>query len=365
MSINPSDLAALTSMYENAGALQLKELEQKYNLGKSQIANAMKIAQMESKDKRYGIEAVREVGLANIAQMKLEMEKIGIPRVEIEKYVAEKNYEIAAAELALKREVDIAGLTGEYEGKQTLDAQEQHFRQQLDAAKFGAELASTPDTYYQARRYAANDLPRLMGMGTQYGAAMEGSPTPGVARMGEFLGQSAYAANPDPNGQRVGITDPGFDPNAAARRGTPPPTPYGGQAPSGYTADQAPQAGAAVSAQEGERINYIGGGGPVESVATQQQQDARAKQIAQIAKAVPPSPYDGLNDQDASTLKLMESIYKRGGAGVAGGELERLNASGRIGFLRSAGNLLGYSPKEFESEYQMYRPSQGASNLAG
>jgi hypothetical protein len=92
--------------------------------------------------------------------------------------------------------------------------------------------------------------------------------------------------------------------------------------------------------------------------------DPRTKQVAQIAKASPPSVYDGLNEQDQNTLKLMESIYKRGGQGVAGGELERMGTAQK-GFMSSAGRLLGYDPEDFQRQYQMYRPSQGSSALAG
>jgi hypothetical protein len=339
-------------MYENAGALQLKQIENQYSLGKAQLSNALKIAQMDSKDKRYGIETQRDIAREQIAQARLEMEKIGIPRVEIERFVAEKNYEIAQIELALKREVAEAELTGMFEGNPTLAAKkmEQELglaegaltgvyqgqrtlagqQQDLEVAKFGQQLASTPDTYYQSRRFAANDLPRLMGFSNQFAPQDMGSPTPGVARMGEMLGYNAYAA------------------------GQPAATPYGGAAPTGAM----PVSASPVTA---------GGADPAAQQATTgtPQDDARVKQLQAIAKAVPPSPYDGLDDQDASTLRLMESIYKKGGQAIAGGELERLKASGRIGFLNSAGTLLGYDPKELESQYQMYRPSQGQSNLAG
>jgi hypothetical protein len=68
-----------------------------------------------------------------------------------------------------------------------------------------------------------------------------------------------------------------------------------------------------------------------------------------------------LNEQDTSTLRLMESIYKQGGQSIAGGEYERLKSSGRLGYLQSAGRLLGYDPKEMESQYQSYRPAQGSA----
>jgi hypothetical protein len=92
--------------------------------------------------------------------------------------------------------------------------------------------------------------------------------------------------------------------------------------------------------------------------------DPREKQVAAIAKASPPSPYDGLNEQDQSTLKLLESVYKRGGQGIQGGEMERMGTAQR-GFMASAGRLLGFDPDDLTRTYQQYRPAQGSSSLAG
>jgi hypothetical protein len=343
-------------MYENAGALQLKEIQNRYNLGKAQLSNAMKIAQMDSRDKRYGIETQRDIAREQIAQARLEMERIGIPRVEIERFVAEKNYEIAQIEIALKREVAEAELTGMFQGNPTMAARKMEQElglaegaltgvyqgkrtlagQQHDLAvsQFGAQLASTPDTYFQARRFQGVDMPRLMGGAGAATTGPTGDPTPGVATMGAYLaGQDPYGAG-------------------APAAGGPTPTPYGGAAPTG--AGAAPAAAPDTAAGAPATPAPAPGGGP----------DPNAQQLAAIAKASPPSPYDGLNEQDTATLKLMESVYKRGGQAIAGGELERLAASGRIGFLRSAGNLLGYSPQDLESQYQAYRPSQSAGNLA-
>src|SRR6185436_15712186 len=97
-----------------------------------------------------------------------------------------------------------------------------------------------------------------------------GTPRPGAPALGStdprltaYGGPSGTAAGAEP---RNGITDPGFNPNAAAQRGG---GGYGITDP-GWSAPSA---------------------------------DERYKQIAQIAKASPPSPYDGLDDQDAATLR--------------------------------------------------------------
>jgi len=92
--------------------------------------------------------------------------------------------------------------------------------------------------------------------------------------------------------------------------------------------------------------------------------DPRQKQLAQIAKASPPSPFDGLNETDQATLKLIESVYKRGGQGIQGGELERMGKA-QTGFMSSAGKLLGYDPEDLYQTYRHYRPSQGSASLAG
>lgn len=92
--------------------------------------------------------------------------------------------------------------------------------------------------------------------------------------------------------------------------------------------------------------------------------DPRIKQLADVAKASPPSPYDGLSDTDATTLRLMESIYKQGGQAMAGGEYERLGTAQK-GFLSSAGTLLGYDPNDLVQTYKQYRPTQDDSRLAG
>src|SRR5205085_9256996 len=109
-----------------------------------------------------------------------------------------------------------------------------------------------------------------------------------------------------------------------------------------------------------EQMGYIQGGDAGSTYGTD---DRRQKQIAAIAKASPPSVYDGLNESDAATLKLLESVYKRGGQGIAGGELERMGTAQR-GFLASAGNLLGYDPADLERSYKGYRPAQDSGRLA-
>jgi hypothetical protein len=181
--------------------------------------------------------------------------------------------------------------------------------------------------------------------------------------------------------QQIGITDPGYaaptpDDRYGAMTGVSKPAiPQAAYGSAGddmlYAQSAQPTTavygGPAVSATVGPQ-GYAMPSWYTQQAAGQSQypsQDPRQKQAAMLAKALPPSPYDGLNDQDTAALKGMEAIYKQGGQGIAGGEYERLKASGRLGFMQSAGRLLGYDPKELESQYAAYRPSQGSSRMAG
>jgi hypothetical protein len=469
------DQDALARMYNNAGKLEKQKIEQTYKLGKEEIKARLKIASQSSKDTRFGIEQERDaarerveqarqemlrIGIpqmeinrfvaestAEIARQELglrreiflaesglardqlakdirEMEQIGIPRVEIERYAAEKQAELGQLEYTLKRDafveeqrqygIDFEEARRQYDtthaeearqfnvgasgylqtggtlsqpeqarmnqiqarddelraagqpgvggddllelqryqtqlssggGQQrTLEGQELDRQYALDVmqfgadeaerrrqyalsvSKFGAELASTPDTFYQSRRFQGVDVPRLLGGAGAATQDVQGGPTPGVATMGAYLGGQ------DPYGGGGGPSWAGTSYPAGTT------SPYGGSA-----------AGAAQPAAPGT----LGLPGTPE--------DDRAKQVGRLASLSPPSPYDGLNEQDTSTLRLMESIYKQGGQSIAGGEYERLKSSGRLGYLQSAGRLLGYDPKEMESQYQSYRPAQGSA----
>jgi hypothetical protein len=280
--MTPEQQTALSGMYDSAGALQLKQIEQSYSLGQDQIKNSFKIAQMNSKNQQAATEATREYQRGQLAQAREQMEKIGIPQVEIQRYVAEKNYEIAKEELGIK-----------------------HQNYALDVAKYGSQLESQPDSYFQARRFQAFEAPRLLGQDTST-ASVYGGPTPQISTLGARLaGQDPYA-------------------NAAATSG----------------------------------VGAAGADGVMGTA------DDRAKTVSSIVKASPPSPYDGLDAQDAATLKLMEAVYAKGGQGAARGSLERLQASGGMGFMNSAGTALGYDPNAYKAEYDAYAPKQGSGSLA-
>jgi hypothetical protein len=449
------DYDALARMYDSAGALQAKQIGNQYKLGKEEIKARLKIASQSSKDTRFGIEQERDAARERVEQARAEMERIGIPDMEIRRFVAESTAEIARQELGLKREIFLAesglardqlakdiremeeigiprveieryaaekaaelgqleyglkrdafveqqrqygidfaearrqfdtahaeearqfnvGASGymqtggqlaqpeqarmnqiqarddelraaggpgvggndllelqryqqtlatgggeqrtlqgqELDRQYALDVQrfgadeaERRRRYGLDVAKLGTELSQTPDQYFAARRFQGMDVPRLLGGAGAPTLSVYGGPTPQIATM------QARLSGQDP--ASVGAPMAGSGPGSVGLPGTP--------------------------------------------------EDDRQKQLAAIAKASPPSPYDGLDDSDSATLRLMESIYKKGFNQIPGGELERLQASGRMGFLTSAGKLLGYSPEQEIANYQAYRPTQGQANLA-
>lgn len=644
----PNDPAAadrLTRMYESGTQARLREIEDRMKLGKAQIAGSYREALLRSGDARLGIEEAREYHRGQLEQARQEMERLNIPDMEIRRFVAEHNYEIAKGELEYKkdlaqaqigdyasqdraRQADAAykmgvlqqardemlqmgipkmlvdryvaettaayqqgqlGLTRDQmeqigipamltdrysaeaqaayqQGQLGLTAQqqqqtatEQQRRYALDVAKYGTELASTPDRYFQAQQFAAQ-APRLLGL--QAGAGPAGGPTPGINQMGSLLARAteglehqatpyqlpgfptAPAYTPPPVRAQPGFptmpaytapplgpvpTFPGF---AGAGPATPPVAQPGvpqggvpdmgagpndenyllhtqggvpGHAAGGWVGLRGPELGwlgeqgpeyvvpnggnpmmagggdqsalAAASARQyggyGGDTLYAGGGGAFDEsggaygfdpaayktgvyhlpgyqqpAATAREPDLsalgpdeqaryrqlmarraqilasggpgldgpdvgelqryqarvrqpryptgtgtyggptagarptyaggpqappassygagdpREKQLAQIAKASPPSPFDGLSDTDQATLRLMQSIYSKGGQAIQGGELERLGPSQK-GFMKSAGSLLGYDYNDLERSYAAYRPAQGSAALAG
>lgn len=348
---------------EQRGKIELERIRKEYKLGREDIENRFRIASMESGDRRARIEFEREAMREELALAREEMERIGIPTLELEREIAATNREIALGELAYKnatleeekrqfneemgfdREkfaedtrrfgleyaLAEAEASGYLNGAPTLererflgDQAERDRRFQFDVSQFGAQLSATPDTYWQAQRFQANDLPRLLGQQVA-STPMYGGPTPQISTLGARLG----AAMP---GATVGA-----QPWAATTTGSVPGVAQGGPVNAPGT-------------------DPTGGGMPGP--------DERAKQLAAIARAAPPSPYDGLSEQDAAALRLIETVYKKGGQGVNGADYERLRASGRLGYLQSAGKLLGYDPKEFEAQNLAYRAVQGSGAAA-
>jgi len=599
----PSDQEAadrLARMYEAGTQAKMKELQDRYKLGKAQIDGSYREALLRSGDTRAGIEEAREYHRGQLEQARQEMLQLGIPKLQIDQFLAAANTEIARGELQYKQyaaQGDVAykqgvlqqardemlqmgipkvmvdrfvaesnaayqrgelglkreemerigipkmltdrysaeaqsayqqgqlGLTAQQQQQQAI---EQQRRYALDVAKYGTELASQPDRYFQAQQFAAM-APRLLGL--QGTAGPGGGPTPGINQMGSLLAQATEGlqnqATPyqmptfptmpgysDPGGSPFpqfptmpaytapplgpmpqfptaqfgpmaplttpwGTTVPGYpgsqppgapaDPAAPGVTmggipdlGGPPPGEYyttnsggmqggGGQSTLAQQSDAQYQAlyggggggyGGPLTGGAGDQ-SYLAGqsgqqygqpsyptgtgtyGGPTAGATptytggaaaqnlsalppdeqgryhqltarrAQLQRsgsmagwspedeaelgrylarmrapsgygtaDPRQKQLAQIAKASPPSPFDGLNETDQATLKLIESVYKRGGQGIQGGELERMGKA-QTGFMSSAGKLLGYDPEDLYQTYRQYRPSQGSASLAG
>lgn len=341
--LDPVSQAALERMFESTGALQLREIEDRYKLGKAQLQNTFKIAAMDSRDRRAALEATREDSRARIALAREELERLGIPRLELDRWTAEKNYEIAREELGFKREelgfrreelgesarqFDLSTAEGRRQFNESLAQRQAEFGAELgqresefgrtyglNVAQLGAELGAQPDRYFQARRFQALDAPMLLGQQAGQPAQGYGGPTPQIATLGARLSGQDPAV--------TGARQPGQEPSM-------------------------------------ELLGQMDAG-PDQVMGTA---DDRPKQIAQIAKASPPSPYDGMDEQDAATLRLIESVYKKGGRQAPRGSLERVVAAGREGVFKSGGTFLGYDPAEYAAEYNAYRPTQGQANLA-
>lgn len=531
MSYNPYDpgaLERLTGMYRDQGALQAQQIAQRYRLDKASLAQDMRIASLNSGDRRAAIEQAREDSRGRLEQARQEMLQMGIPRLQLDQFVAQGNQAIAEGELQVRQyaaQGDVAYkqgqlqqqrdemlqmgiprlqvdrfvaesnaaiaqgqlglsrdqmlqigipemLTNRYsaeaqaayqQGQLGLQQQsqqqtgiEQQRRYALDVARYQQEQMSQPDRYFQAARFGSMVAPRLLGL--QGTAGPQGGPTPGVSQMGDLLGQAlsgmgpqqaapwqmpnfptmpgynpgplsqipnmptmpAYA--PPPLGAMPNFPSGGFDPvNMPNAPWAYPTTPTGGMPALGQGTSQAMQAqgqgqgqgqptadmmyaGGGGGYDEGGNTAYGGGGQPVATQdtpfgypsgvgpsgggstyggpsagsapgyapygpaqmgggSTYGTQDPRVKQLGAVSRASPPSPYDGLNDQDQATLRLMESIYRQGGRAIAGGEMERLGGAEQ-GFMKSAGNLLAYDYNDLQHEYQAYRPAQGDARLA-
>ncbi len=159
-------------LYQN----QLKQIENNYNLGKSQIsasisnaktsaaasvksaqigANAtIKATKIRAEVDRYGIDTNAAVEREKIAQAREEMFKVGIPSMLIDAWTAEKNYEVA---------------------KQTLG---------VNIAQTAAQLRSTPDKYFMAADfesvlpYMLNSASGQAGGGLNGAVSADGTPNP-------------------------------------------------------------------------------------------------------------------------------------------------------------------------------------------
>jgi hypothetical protein len=363
------------------GELQVKQglanlEQQKFGLSQQQFE-----AQKQQFAQSFGLEEAGVTGTyggAPTLAARTQEEQLAQGWAGMSGYLPGGQQTLAGQAQQFNQGISAAGLTGTYGGQQTLagrqqalDEAERQRQYALSVGQFGAQLASTPDRYFQARRFAALDAPRLLGQDTS-GASVEGGPTPQIGTMGAYLTggdpSAGYVQPPafgsygqvPPNPYQQGGSYPGggYDYGATPYGGPTGSAPsYGGMSPSATSGRGADTAGADVLS--GGRVSQVEGGYAAPPP------DPRTRQLAQIAKASPPSPYDGLSDQDSATLRLMESIYKRGGQGIAGGELERLKASGNYGFLASAGNLLGYNPDQLSYDYNRYRPAQGSASMAG
>ena len=271
-SLTPEQIAQWGKAYEAGGEIAKQQIANQYKMTTAQIAGNYKIALLQNGISQQTVEQTREYQRGLLAQAAAEMEKVSIPQVQIQKFVAETNAEIAKGELAVKQGlaqleqqkfglsqqqfaeaqqefvknfgVQEAGVTGTYNGAPTLAAQGQQFNQGVAAAgltgfyggaptlqgrqqaldeaerqrqyalsvgQLGAQLASTPDRYFQARRFAALDAPRLLGQDTS-GVAFNGAPSSSVGQLGAYLtgADPSQGYVPPPTFGSYGAPQPGY-----------------------------------------------------------------------------------------------------------------------------------------------------------
>src|SRR5262245_6740047 len=100
---DPATLGRLQGAIDAGAKARAYEFAQKYKLDKAQLDQSWKIAQLQSGDRRAAIEQAREEARGRLEQARAEMERIGIPRVQIDQFLAQANTEIARGELAAKQ----------------------------------------------------------------------------------------------------------------------------------------------------------------------------------------------------------------------------------------------------------------------
>jgi hypothetical protein len=150
MGIDPDDLGEAV---EQRGEIELERIRKTYRLGQDDLKNRYQIASMESGDRRANIEMERERARADVELAREEMERIGIPSMEIDRFIALANKEIALGELSYKREAL------EEDRRQfglTLTEEQRQFNQEfgMDERKFGEDIRRFDTEFGEdARRY--------------------------------------------------------------------------------------------------------------------------------------------------------------------------------------------------------------------
>lgn len=124
------------------------QIEQEYGLKREELSNRMAIARMQSGDSRASTAAQASAERAKLKLATRQLEELGIPELELKRWVAQKNNELARATLG------------------------------LDILKTGVSYASSPDQYWMSKDFNAAVPGLVNGTLRQPTNAPGGQPTP-------------------------------------------------------------------------------------------------------------------------------------------------------------------------------------------
>src|SRR5262245_56012508 len=115
---DPATLSRISGAIDAGAQARAYEFAQKYKLDKASLDQSWKIAMLQSGDRRAAIEQAREDSRGRLEQARQEMERIGIPKVQIEQFLAQANTEIARGALQAKQytyQADVASNQGQWQ----------------------------------------------------------------------------------------------------------------------------------------------------------------------------------------------------------------------------------------------------------
>lgn len=263
-----------------------KRIEQEYSLGQQDIAARLQTARIGASASTSNARTAANASMSNaklaakverekLALAREEMERIGIPDMQIRQFVAEKNYEIARLSFG------------------------------LDLIKTAVAYNSTAD-----QRFQAADFDQLVRAGVGQGGVLQaptsrpqGVPTPN--NLSDLVAQYGGSGSVFGTPQSVGGGSGGA----------------GSQQPGTLTTQQAAQA---------------------------------------VLQANPPSPYAGLNEQDATALRTIGEMYRQG---LDFRNVDQMSPT-QFAHTISGGKRLGYDTDLELWRMEQSRPGQGSARAA-
>ena len=279
--------------------LGLKEEDLRFRMSQAarSSADSRNATSSAAANARRSINAQMTIEANKLALAREQMEKIGIPTLELQQWTAAKQNEIAQLGV------------------------------QLDYLSAYSEYQSNPDMYWIARSFKGG-FQRL----AQNAQGVD--PFKGTNGVGGGFGQEVQGT-PQPQSLQSLVSDL-----------------TGGTGSGAASVDQA-NAQAASGAPGGGGNNPAAGG------------NSAAQAISALVNTTPPSPYDGLNDDDANILRSIATIYSQPGglSSMALGSLEEMNPVQRS-LLLGGGRRLGRSNESDIYDYGMSRFSNGSASAA-